>query len=163
MPITKEQLLVEVEDLLRTAPPITEIMGNTQRGVAWLGRFSAVIRAWDGNRAAEVLLCQMQLESHLGVAVDNGIRRILTLLNEARSALQMATGGPLSVSVDHGRVFDYFDEVRKVIEMAQQDLLFVDPYLDVDFVSRYLCHVKPGATVRLIARKKLPPLLPALN
>jgi hypothetical protein len=163
MPITKEQLLGEVEDLLRTAPPITDIMENTESGVAWLGRFSAVIRAWDPVRAAEVHLVQMQLESHNGVALDNGIRRMLTLLNEARFALRMQTVGPLSAPVARGQVFDYFDEVRKVIEMAKEDLLFVDPYLDVEFVSRYLCHVSPAVTVRLLTHKKLGTLLPAVD
>lgn len=34
--------------------------------------------------------------------------------------------GPLSVVVQQGQVFDYFDEVRKVIEPARSDLFFVD-------------------------------------
>ena len=163
MPLTNDQLLGEVEDLLRTAPPISDIMESKERGVAWLGRFSAVIRAWDSTRAAELHLVQMQLEASLPTAVSNGVRRMLTLLNEARFALRMETVGPLSAPVAHGQVFDYFDEVRKVIEMAKQDLLFVDPYLDAEFVSRYLCHVSPGVTVRLLAHKKLGTLLPAVD
>jgi hypothetical protein len=41
-------------------------------------------------------------------------------------------------------VFDYFDEIRKIIELAKQDLFFIDPYLDSEFVSRYLSHVDPS-------------------
>jgi hypothetical protein len=75
----------------------------------------------------------------------------------------METVGPVSAPVAQGQVFDYFDEVRKVIEIAKQDLLFVDPYLDAEFVSRYLCHVSPGVTVRLLTHKKLGTLLPAVD
>jgi len=163
MPLTKEQLLAEVEDLLRNVPPIPEILQNQESGVAWLGRFSAVIHAWDFTRGPLVLLGQQQLESMDPHAIANGHRRILTLLNEARHALRMETVGPLSVCIAHGQVFDYFDEVRRIVELAKQDLLFVDPYLDADFVSRYLSHVSKGVTVRLLAREKLATLLPAVD
>jgi hypothetical protein len=35
--------------------------------------------------------------------------------------------------------------------------------LDADFVSRYLPHVGPGASIRLLAREKLATLLPAVD
>jgi hypothetical protein len=93
----------------------------------------------------------------------NGYRRMLTLLHEARHALRMETVGPLSLAVAHGEVFDYFDELRRIVEMAKQDLLFVDPYLDAEFVSRYLSHVSKGVTIRLLAREKLATLLPSVD
>src|ERR1700733_1145014 len=163
MALTKEQLLAEVEDMLRNAPPMSEILENKESGVAWFGRFSAVIRAWDYVRTSEVLLAQQQLESISTAANSNGYRRILALLNEARHSLRMETIGPLSLAVAHGQVFDYFDEVRRIIELAKQDLLFVDPYLDAEFVSRYLTHVSKGVTIRLLAREKLTTLLPAVD
>jgi hypothetical protein len=60
-------------------------------------------------------------------------------------------------------VFDYFDEIRRTVELAKQDLLFVDPYLDAEFVSRYLPHVAVGVTTRLLAREKLTTLMPAVD
>lgn len=163
IPLTKEQLLAETEDLLRTAPPMAEIIQNKENGIAWFGRFSAVIRAWNMALSPEVLLAQMQLESITPEQNQNGYRRILALLNEARHALRMETVGPLSVPVAHGQVFDYFDEVRKIIELAKEDLLFVDPYLDAEFVSRYLSHVSMGVAIRLLARERLTTLLPAVE
>ena len=67
------------------------------------------------------------------------------------------------MAIGHGLVFDYFDEIRKQIATANQDLLFVDPYLDADFVSRYLPHAAGGVSVRLLAREKLSTLLPAVR
>lgn len=60
-------------------------------------------------------------------------------------------------------VFNYFDEIRKLIASAQSDLFFVDPYLDADFVSRYLPHVATGVSIRMLAREKLNTLLPAVK
>jgi hypothetical protein len=71
--------------------------------------------------------------------------------------------GLLSVAIPQGKVFDYFDEIRKLIEPARTEVFFVDPYLDTDFVSRYLPHVAKGVTVRLLTDKKLTTLLPAID
>lgn len=161
--MTDEQLLAEVEDLLRNAPPLGAFLQRADTNLTWLGRFSAVMRAWDSTRSAEVLNNQTLLESMDTFKVVEGFRRSMTLLHEARHDLRMETVGPLSVAVAHGQVFDYFDEVRKVIEGAKQDLLFVDPYLDAEFVSRYLSHVSQGVTARLLTRERLATLLPAVD
>ena len=42
-------------------------------------------------------------------------------------------------------------------------MLFIDPYLHAEFVSRYLPHVAVGVTVRLLARERLAELLPAVT
>jgi hypothetical protein len=160
MPPTKEQLLAEVEDLIRTAPTYPAIRKMTESNLAWLGRFSAVIRAWNGNRGTEVLALNMGVHT---LNAGQNLQRIFSLLHEARHSLRMETVGPVSVAVGHGQVFDYFDEVRRVIEEAKQDLLFVDPYLDAEFVSRYLNHVSAGVTIRLLARQRFATLLPAVD
>lgn len=151
-----EQLLVEIEDILRTMPP-TQSLGHADANtLAWLGRASAVIHAWDPIKAA------LQFDRYIvGVGsafsreFDPAVRGLCVMLNQARHDLRIKTIGPLSVSVGTGAVFDYFDEIRQVIEVARADLLFVDPYLDAEFVSRYLPHVCSGVSVRLLAREKM--------
>ena len=74
------------------------------------------------------------------------------------------TLGRGSVVVAEGRVFEYFDELRKVIETARDDVFFIDPYLDADFVSRYLPYVAEGVSIRLLGGpKKRATLLPAVD
>lgn len=163
-PMTKEQLLAEIEDVLRTMPPRATIRHETQENLAWLGRLSAVIENWDATKA--IVLLPGYLDQFLGIDARNaaqGFRKIMTLLHQARHDLRMETLGPINIAVPHGMVFDYFDEIRKTIEVAKQDVLFVDPYLDAEFVSRYLGHVATGVTTRLLAREKLSSLVPAVD
>ena len=42
-------------------------------------------------------------------------------------------------------------------------MFFVDPYLDAEFVARYLPHVRAATAVRLLARERLASLLPAAD
>ena len=161
--MTKEQLLAEIEDLLRTMPPRATLRNETEENFAWLGRVSAVIENWDFPKS---ILLHTYLNQFHGMdppVLRDGFRKLMTLLYQARHDLRMETLGPTNVAVPQGMVFDYFDEIRKIIELAKQDILFVDPYLDAEFVSRYLPHVSTGVTVRLLAREKLATLLPAVD
>jgi len=144
-------------------PPRETIRHQTQENYAWLGRLSAVIEAWNLPKSISLGVAINQLHGTPASDVSRGIGQMMTLLHQARHDLRMQTVGPLNVAVPHGMVFDYFDEIRKFIEVAKQDVLFVDPYLDAEFVSRYLGYVANGVTTRLLTREKLSALLPAVD
>jgi hypothetical protein len=161
--MTKEQLLAEIEDLLRTTPPLEKIREGTEDSIAWLGRVSAVIENWNKPKMGFVTLYLGQIHGFYAYNAPPGFAGLRTLLHQARSDLRMQTLGPANVAVPQGMIFDYFDEIRKIVEVARQDLLFVDPYLDAEFVSRYLPHISAGVITRLLAREKLTMLLPAVD
>lgn len=74
----------------------------------------------------------------------------------------MEAGAASGAAISQGMEFEYFDEIRKKLEEAQQEILFIDPYLDAEFVSRYLVHLRSGVEARLLtSRRKLSSLLPA--
>jgi hypothetical protein len=161
--MNQEELLGEVEDILRTMPPRETLRHPTDENFAWLGRVSAFIEAWDLSKGIPLGMAMHQFQGQMARDAQEGMRTILTLLHQARHDLRMKTIGPVNAAMGHGRVFDYFDEVRKIIEPAKQDLLFVDPYLDAEFVSRYLPHVAAGVVIRLLTREKVATLLPAVD
>jgi len=161
--MNQEELLGEVEDVLRTMPPRETLRHPTDENFAWLGRVSAFIEAWDLSKTISLGMAMHQFQGQMARDAQEGMRTILTLLHQARHDLRMKTIGPVNAAMGHGRVFDYFDEVRKIIEPAKQDLFFVDPYLDAEFVSRYLPHVAAGVAIRLLAREKVSTLLPAVD
>src|SRR5258708_26622417 len=111
--MTNEQILGEVEDLLRTMPPRATIRHESEENLSWFGRLSAVINIWNPVQAA---MLKMYLNSFFGLRLgtDGSYQKIVALLNEARFDLRMKTVGPISVAVPQGSVFNYFDEVRKL-------------------------------------------------
>ena len=163
MLLTDEQLLAEVEDILRTMPPRETLRHSTAENFGWLGRVGALVEAWKLPKSLYLRPAIDQFHGQSARDAEEGFRKIVTLLHEARHALRMKTVGPLNAAVGRGSVFDYFDEVRKIIEPATRDVLFVDPYLDAEFVARYLPHLRKGITVRLLARERLATLLPAVD
>jgi hypothetical protein len=158
----KEQLLGEVELLLQTMPTREEFSRSKSDCIPWLGRAQAVIQRWNGSyettaQAAGDRLRSVDLETTVA-----GFGAINTLLLQARADLQTEVDTS-SVIVQQGQVFGYFDQLRKVIEPARTEVFFVDPYLNPDFVSRYLPHVRKGVAVRLLGWKGMPALFSAVD
>ncbi len=160
MPLTNEQLLSEVEDLMRTKPSDAEFIQNDHSTDEWCGRAAAVMDTFGPLRSAPFIRAIHDLNGDRH-SQDRALRAINRLLHQTRYALRMETTGPVSTVLAAGAVFDYFDEVRKVIETAASDLLFVDPYLDAEFIARYLPHVRTGVEVRLLGGKRIDQLVPA--
>lgn len=162
--LNKEQLLIEIEDIIRTMPPRPTIRHVIPENVAWFGRLSAAIEKWNSTKSA-LVKGNLDLFFSNGNAREtaHGFTKLLMLLHQAQNDLRMETLGPTNVAIPHKMSFEYFDEIRKIIELARQDLLFVDPYLDAEFVSRYLPNVAAGVAIRLLTREKLATLLPAAD
>lgn len=155
------ELLAEIEDIIRSMPQKATLRHQTDENFGWLGRVVAAISLWDRLSGTSARAYVTQFQDVMAIPSQKGFLGLMSLLHEARSDIRMRTLGPTNIAVGKGLVFDYFDEIRKVIETAKVDLLFVDPYLDADFTSRYLPHVKDGVLVRLLAREKLSSLIPA--
>ena len=160
--MTPEQLLGEVEDLLRTMPSRVVFIQSPADVVEWSGRASAVMELV-GHTLSVQFFSAMQGVNGSRYIQDASLVVIPRLLHQARFTMRMKTVGPISTAVGAGHVFDYFDEVRQIIEGATGDLLFVDPFLDAEFVARYLPHVKEGVVIRLLTRKGVDKLLPAVD
>lgn len=157
-----EDLLAEFEDIMRSQPPYATIRHDTPENLGWVGRAVAAIGHWDMVSGTQARGYAKAMRQPLARLSNDGLDGLIGLIYEARSSLRLATVGPVNTAIGQGLVFDYFDEIRKIIEPAIKDILFIDPYLDADFISRYLPHVQEGAKIRLLAREKLSSLVPAV-
>ena len=145
----------------------TELAFATSSGsdehLAWLSQAAAAIKRWDEAYMVRVHVALAMVPSSHHDSCRKALGALKMLLHQAKSDLRMELGRG-SVVVAEGRVFEYFDELRKVIETARTDVFFVDPYLDADFVSRYLPYVAEGVSIRLLGGpKKRATLLPAVE
>lgn len=159
----KEILLFEVDDILRTMPPRATLRHDSDENFAWLGRVAAFIESWNSVKSIPLNMALRDfhgLDAHIA---QQGFRNIMTLLHQARHDLNLNTKGPLNSALNQGQVFDYFEEIRKIIELANQDVFFIDPFLNAEFVSRYLPYIKSGITIRLLARELVVTLTPSVQ
>lgn len=158
-----EQLLAEVEELRRTMPPMDSLHQETEANYEWLGRLLATVRFWNFSEAISLEYVISGLSSPLPQDRKQARHKIQLTLSKVHSSLRLKTVGPVNIAVGQGNVFHYFDELRKIIELAKSDLFFIDPYLDADFVTRYLPHVTSGVSIRLLTSHKLATLTPAVE
>lgn len=161
---SSEQLLAEIEELLRIAPSQIALQMSNQDNFAWQGRASAAVKRWDGVEGVIFDSHARAFASGTHGLVDPGYIGMLVVLNKARADIRMNTVGPVAIAVGKGQVFDYFDELRKIIETARQEVFFIERWLDAEFASRYMPHVNTSASVRLLTTAKSSrQLLPAIE
>lgn len=157
-------LLGELDSLLREMPDWESFARHSDESSQWSGRLTAVLEAWDSIRAMSLAASLRSARSTISQHREHALSEIKTLLHHARYDLQMKVGVGLNAAYDTGAVFSYFDDVRKLFEQAVTDILVIDPWLDADFVSRYLPSVKANVSIRLLTSKnKLGTLLPAVD
>lgn len=149
------ELLFALDELVRLKPQ--KLACNpTAETQEWVGRARALIGSWDDSQEStfrkqtDILLTEGAF-----VAASAALTSIMNTIQEARSELRLITGGRVSGAFDAGQPFDFYDELRKLIETAQRDVLFVDRYMGADFVSSYLPHVQSRVSVRLLTRDLL--------
>jgi hypothetical protein len=147
--LTDQQLYAEFAELLRQMPAQATLHHPTLENQEWLGRATALVRLADPRRAtffqSDVdILCTMIVNP------PDQIQKILTTLHGFHYEWRLKCVGAMAMVFDAGQPFDYFDQVRRVIEVATTDLLFVDAYINSDFVASYLPHVRDGVQVRLL-------------
>ena len=160
--LDQKQLLVEVENLIRSAPQgYLEAASRHE----WLGHVSAVLTTSpQGSSIVDSFLSAMSNRD--GSAIREQMasyRRIIVSLHEVRRVLQWKTGAPTGVVIGRGMVFDYFDEIRKIIEQAKDEIFFVDPYMNPEFVSKYMKLINSNIKVRLLTNSSTNSLITALD
>jgi hypothetical protein len=161
--LPNEQMLAEVEDVIRSMPDRGTLHHDSDDVLTWLGRALAAINNWSLAHGAAASTAVESIRSPSALDSWPGSSKLLILLRQAQSDLRLKTVGPVNVAIGAREVFRYFDSLRKIIEEAKKDLLFVDRYLNADFVSTYLPSVANGVTVRLLARDKIPALAAATS
>jgi len=157
--IQPDLLLAEVDELLRNMPAQ---MRNAE-ALAWRGRLRAVLEHWSLSKAMRLDHCLRLIDGADARMSEAGKQQLVSLLHEARHSLWLESPRANSFVIRDGAVFEYFDELRKIIELAKIDILFIDRYLDPSFVARFLPHVSSEVPVRLLTRNRIEALLPAVD
>src|SRR5216683_1220688 len=105
--LTKEQLLAQIEDIIRTMPQRPAILQPEPEGIAWVGRASAAIENWDLVKVVSVQAYVLDIYSGQFPRSSNGLNKLLALIHQARHDLLMQIPGAGNVAIAKGGVFNY--------------------------------------------------------
>lgn len=153
--IPSEQLLQEVEKLLRDRPSAADLRSGSDAVLEWRGRAVAVIENMPG------ILTYSGFKLDLEHACDRSqltpdagkYHSVIATIYQARAQLLFECRGAATTIVEQGKHLDYFKGIRDIILLAKSEIFFVDPYLEAEFVSQYLTSVPAGTAIRLMASK----------
>ena len=164
--ITPEKILAEIEQVIREIPLTNGMLKVNPDVLPWLGRATAVVHGWanlsvlrtktmiDWNGAVETLhKSQTPIGSSALMISNTAPMQIPMILHQIQHDLRMTAVGPMSAVIDAKKPFQYFDELRRLLEQASSEVFMIDLYLDADVVASYMPFVKDGVSVRLLGSK----------
>lgn len=152
--ISPQLLAAEFDNIIRSMPDRKTFRHDLPENHEWLGQAAALVMMADPVRGG---LFRQQIDRLHSIGGDPtaAVQSIIITLQQCRSEWRLKSGGPLTIAFEPGKQFDYFDEIRKILEGATSDVLVVDPYAGAEFIGRYLPHVKKGVTVRMLVENQI--------
>ena len=128
-----QKLLASLKQSISTMPSRDDIPNNPQ----WYGAASAALKSWKISSVATLPLIT-NFNSHVPRLRQNAYDQLSSLIHEAIHDLEMKENLSSSTTIPAGKVFDFYKEVRKILQSASEEVFIVDPYLDATFVERYI-------------------------
>lgn len=158
MPITPEQCVALLADELSHRSEDT----YSDQAMEWYAKVVGIVSAFDRIDAVPLHAMLSDLTRVNGAANSpfaaahraDTCNRFLAEVRALKIRLQLQTNAFATRQVARGEVHNYFEEIRGIINGASKDLLFIDPYIDADFVTRYLPQVPQGVTIRLLTSER---------
>lgn len=157
------ETLHEIEQIIRSRPPRSTIRHETDENIEWFGMAQAVIERWNINKS---ILFDGYIKAihHIQTgSVNTGYINVMVMLNQARYSLKMFLDPATDIMIEAGNTYQYFEEIRRLIELSTSELFFIDPYINANFVSTYLTHVKEGVKIRILTKEYISTLTPAVK
>jgi hypothetical protein len=135
------QLVAEMPDL--ATGPITREMNE------WMGRAVALVELVDRLDTIPLKVACQTLNSGIR---DSNAQTIAAIVHQALAKSELnAPASARGAFIVAGDKFDAFAAVGKVLEMANAEVLMVDPYADAKALTDYAVLAKENVSVRLLS------------
>ena len=92
---------------------------------------------------------------------EGSLDSIIGAVYRAMAALELVAPAATQTTFAAGKVYDFFNELNKVISSAEASIFIVDPYLDPSVFDQYLNSRGADVTVRLLLNKDADSIKPA--
>lgn len=157
MPMTAEQCVAFLRDALARRPADN----YSDEALEWYADVTGAVYAHDPSAAIPLRMLLPAVSNRTAVGSPFLANRHAAACDqfvvEARSIytqLRLLNNAFVTAQITQGGVHDYFEEVRQLVGGATDDVLFIDPYIDATFVTRYLPQVPEGVNVRLLTTER---------
>jgi len=158
MAIPAEQCVALLRDALSSRPSDPW----SDESVSWFADVAGIVNAYSRIEGAkfEALLGQATsspsgiMSPTASMLTLNAQRQFVAQARSLLTQLQLATNTFTTRQLGAGAVHDYFEEIRQLLAGATRDVLFIDPYIEATFVTRYLPQVLQGIAVRLLTAER---------
>ena len=156
-----KEILTSLKHLSEDVPEYGSGVDISQRFLDWYGRVKALLVVADPKYRLDLGTQEYRLAYPLlrGDAVQQ-IRMILT--NEVKR-LEFVLGDQIQPVYGPGAQYDFYRNLKGLIQSAERELFLIDPYIDRDSFDLYLGDLDPAVRGRILARNHGSSLKPVIR
>lgn len=154
-----EVLLAQVRSLIERTPDFDQYTPTSHEHLVWLGQAHAFVSQWDRTEAMGIKVSSQLLHSE--TMREGSLDSIMGAVYRAMAALELVAPVAAQTTFAAGDVYDFFNELNKVISSAEASIFIVDPYLDPSVFDQYLSSRGADVTVKLLLNKDADSIQPA--
>jgi hypothetical protein len=149
--------------LIDRIPEIRSFVHRDDVANEWLAEASAIAKRRSASDYTRFQFALSNVRStHPGIA-RRQVADLKTLLIEFAVEDEAPGTDSSDIIVEAGKPFDYFAALSSVISLARSKVMFVDPYADTNFLSRYVRPMNSSVEVRILADRYFAELEPAVQ
>lgn len=151
--------LAELRAVDTSMPKFSGYEVLSEEELAWLGRAYAAVHQWSSFESAGVKTAT----DWLGMPgmIEQNLNKIRACIKRGIADLELKIRlTPTSTQQVYGpgAVYDFFNDLARIIRSSTRDILIADPYMDAEIFDLYLTECSSATSVRLLAKNSAPNL-----
>jgi hypothetical protein len=163
MPLTPEQLYLRLGQLVKEMPPDLRSGPITSEMHRWMGLACTLVENVDKMAAITLRSACQNLDSAVR---QMNAQTISVIVHEALAKAELEAPAPMQGAfIAAGNTLAAYAVVERVLGLAKNNVLMVDPYADVKIVTEYAVLAPENVVVRILtdAASRKPTLKPAAD
>ena len=148
--LNDEQKLAEVQRIFRALPEMSDFFDyRSDDTMMWISDARSVLSLVHVSIDRELEILEDQIGTNKHRHYQNIRQKFMDIMTKLRRSTR-----PISASIEKGNVFDYYDETRKILELAKTEIFLIDSYVDAEIVSTYFKAVDQSVSIRVLTSAK---------
>lgn len=152
-PLEKHILLLKLKEALTNAPQFGDVpvmeAGTPER--QWLSEVGALLSRLSIDRKIQFRSSFSTLFSYWKHGITQIKGQISDAIEELKLELELDGRTDIGSAYAPGDTYQFFADLKAVINQAEEKVLVVDPYFDGQAFDAYLSTVAPGIQIRILA------------
>lgn len=156
-----QQVLTSLKQLMENVPDCGSGVAIDQQFLDWYGRIKVLLVSVNPRHEVELDLQQPRLAFPL--LRGDAVQQVRMIISNEVKRLEFVLGDQIQPVYGPGAQYDFYRNLKSLIESAERELFLIDPYIDRNSFDLYLGDLDSSVGARVLAHNYASSLEPVIR